>query len=56
MEVQPPLKWCEVGDQEFEGSYIWFEETGLVEVEVVDEGPPPNFNPPLTDPEAPLLV
>jgi hypothetical protein len=53
---QPPLKWCETGDREFEGSYLWFDKTSLVEVEVVDERPPPNFNPPLTDPEAPILV
>jgi hypothetical protein len=25
-------------------------------VEVVDEHPPPNFNPPLTEPDAPILV
>jgi hypothetical protein len=37
-------------------SYIWFEDTGLIEVEVVDEGPLSNFNPPLIDLEAPLLV
>jgi hypothetical protein len=56
MEAQPPLKWCEIGDHEFKESHIWFEETSLVEVEVVDEIPPPNFNPPLTNPEAPILI
>jgi hypothetical protein len=24
-EVQPPLKWCDIHDKEFEGSYFCFE-------------------------------
>jgi hypothetical protein len=46
----------ELGDQEFEWSYIWFEEIGFVEVEVFYKIPLLNFNPPLIDPKAPLLV
>jgi hypothetical protein len=42
IEVQPPLKQREVGDHEFEESHLWFEECGIVEVEV--ESPPPIFN------------
>jgi hypothetical protein len=55
-EVQPPLKQCEASGREYEESHIWFEEISLVEVEVVYESPPPNFNPLLTDPEAPILI
>jgi hypothetical protein len=42
--------------KEFKGSYLWFDDTVLVEVEVVDECPPPNFNPPFTEPDTPILV
>jgi hypothetical protein len=49
MEAQPPLKWHKIGDHEFKETYLWFEEIGLVEVEVLDEIPPPKFNPPLTN-------
>jgi hypothetical protein len=56
MKVQPPLKWRDIGDHKFEESHVWFQEVGLVEVEVVDEIPPPKFNPPLTTPEAPVLI
>jgi hypothetical protein len=62
-EVQPLLKRCDTGDKEFQGPQLWFDETGFVEVEVVDEHPPPNFehpppnfNPPLIEPDTPLLV
>jgi hypothetical protein len=55
-EVEPPPKRHHICDKDFEGSYLWFDEAGLVEVEVVDEHPPPNFNPPLTEPNTPLLV
>jgi hypothetical protein len=56
IEEQPPIKRHEIVDEYFEGIELWFDETGLVEVEVVDERPPQNFNPPLTEPNAPLLV
>jgi hypothetical protein len=56
MEVQPPLRKHNIGDKEFEGSYVWFEETCLVKLEVVGEHPPPNFNPPLTKLDTSLLV
>jgi hypothetical protein len=32
------------------------EESETFEVEVVDESPPPHFNPPLTGPNDPILV
>jgi hypothetical protein len=54
--VQPPLKRHKIGDKEFKGFYLWFDDIGLVEVEVVDEGPPTNFNPPLTERDTPILV
>jgi hypothetical protein len=49
----PPIStWI----KDFKGSYIFFEENNFIEVEVVDEHPPPNFNPPLTELGTPLLV
>jgi hypothetical protein len=53
---EPPVKQHEISDEDFEGIELWFDETGLVEVEVVDEHPPQNFNPPLTEPNTPILV
>jgi hypothetical protein len=40
MEEQLPLKRREIGDEEFEGPQLWFDETSFVEVEVVEEHPP----------------
>jgi len=54
--MQPPLKWHKICEKEFRGSYIWFYETILFKVDVVEECPPQNLNPPLTEPDAPLLV
>jgi hypothetical protein len=54
-EQQPPKK-CEISDQESKEYHLWFGETSLVEDEVVDESPPPNYNPPLTNPKEPILV
>jgi hypothetical protein len=56
MKEQPPLKQWKVSEYRFKGYYLWFEEIGLVKVEVVHGFPPPNFNPPLTYPDAHLLV
>jgi hypothetical protein len=53
---EPHVKRREISDEEFEGIKLWFDEIGLVEVEVVDEHPPHNFNPPLTKPNTHILV
>jgi hypothetical protein len=39
MEVRPPIKKHKVGEKEFRRYYIWFDESGLVKVQVVNEGP-----------------
>jgi hypothetical protein len=54
--MKVPLKWCDIGDKDFDGYYLWFEKTGLIEVAVVEKGPPPNFNPPLTKIDTPMLI
>jgi hypothetical protein len=56
MEVQPPLKRCEIGYCELEESHILFENIGLFEVEVVNESPSPKFNSPLTNLEVHILI
>jgi hypothetical protein len=55
-KVETPTKRLHICDEEFEGSYFWFDNASLVEVEVVNEIPPPKFNPRLIELGSPLLI
>jgi len=56
MEEKSPLKHKVVGNREFKELDRRSGESDNIEVEVVDEIPSPNFNPPLNSPNNPILI